>query len=116
VLLKVQVTNRQKRKVKVSVFLEGDNLNVNLPKSQLKEFFYDADTKTLVHLIKVDPSSQDWGSIRVRVEAREISPIPNPPAVFFNITGGFSLISPQGIKKGSAGTFTCGNCRHLIDS
>lgn len=82
----------------MSVFLEGDNLNVNLPKSQLKEFFYDADTKTLVHLIKVDPSRQDWGSIRVRVEAREVSPIPNPQ-LFSSTSRAVPRLSPLKVSK-----------------
>ena len=53
VLLKINVTNRYKKKVKVSVGFEveeGQWVNVNLPKSMFKTRFHDDDTKCILHL------------------------------------------------------------------
>lgn len=82
VLLKVQVKNREKRKVKVRLAIEvveGDNIKV--PLSAINERFYDADTKCLLHLEKIDPR-KPWGKITVNIEAHEIAAIPQAPAMF----------------------------------
>ena len=53
------VINREKRKVKIQLKLEAaddeKDLNVTLPNSIIKESFYDADTKVVLHLQKIDP-------------------------------------------------------------
>ena len=82
VLLKVQVKNREKKKVKVRLaieVIEGDNIKV--PVSAISERFFDADTKCLLHLEKIDPR-KPWGKIKVNLEAHEIAAIPQPPALF----------------------------------
>jgi hypothetical protein len=77
VMLKVQVTNKEKKKVKVRVGLQivGEEANVRVPESMIKERFFDADTKCILHLEKVDPR-KPWGSLKINVEAVEIAPIP----------------------------------------
>ena len=83
VVLKVLVTNRLKKKVKVRLTLEGDNetTNAKLPLSEIKELFYDADTKCLLNLVKIDPTKA-WGVIRIKVVATEVDRVPSPPAKF----------------------------------
>jgi hypothetical protein len=53
ILLRVCVTNRQKLKVKFRLQIEsadGSDPNVILPQSVVKDSFYDADTKCILHL------------------------------------------------------------------
>ena len=51
VLLKVLVTNKEKKKINVSVtFKDDDATNAILPESCFKERFLDADTKLLCHI------------------------------------------------------------------
>jgi hypothetical protein len=52
-----------------------DGGNVRVPKSMIKERFYDSDTKCLFHLEKIDPL-KPWGKLNLSLEAFEISPIP----------------------------------------
>ena len=92
VLLKVQVKNREKKKVKVRLAIEvtqGDNVRV--PVSAMHERFFDADTKCLLHIEKVDPR-KPWGSIKIKVETKEVAAIPQPPGLFIvpapNVGGG----------------------------
>jgi hypothetical protein len=59
--LKVLVTNKEKKKVSVKVRFhiednDGAQPNVILPVSHFKETFFDADTKYICHLMKVDPT------------------------------------------------------------
>ena len=50
-MLKVQVQNREKKKVKVRIVIEvGEDGNVRVPASEVKERFFDADTKCILHL------------------------------------------------------------------
>lgn len=71
VLLKVLVTNKEKKKVNVSVSFKGDDAtNAYLPTSCFKERFLDADTKCLCHIMKIDPR-QGWGNIKIVVETNE---------------------------------------------
>ena len=81
-MLKVQVTNREKKKVKVRLGITSVNGdNIRLPLSTLKDRFYDSDTKCMVHLEKIDPR-KPWGELKVNLEAIEIAAIPQPPKLF----------------------------------
>ena len=67
VLLKVQVKNRDKKKVKVCLAIEVvEGENIKVPMSAMKERFFDADTKCLLHLEKIDPR-KPWGKIKVNL-------------------------------------------------
>jgi hypothetical protein len=96
VLLKVSVTNKYKKKVKVSVGLEveeGQWANVNLPKAMFSIRFHDDDTKCILHLQKID-MKKGWGKFKVKLICKELSPIPNPPV---NLNGNGAL--PFSISK-----------------
>ena len=70
-LLKVLVTNKEKKKINVAVTFKGDDAtNAFLPSSCFKERFLDADTKCLCHIMKIDPR-RDWGKISIVVETTE---------------------------------------------
>lgn len=45
---------------------DGQAPNVHLPKSDLKDLFFDSDTRCLVHLEKIDPRKA-WGTLKVSV-------------------------------------------------
>ena len=86
VIMKVQVTNREKQKITVRVSIQGDETtNAIFPKSFFKETFFDTDTKVLCHLQKIDPT-KPWGTLTVLVESKLLSTgIPVPPALNFGI-------------------------------
>ncbi len=78
VLLRVSVTNREKRKVKFSLKIEAADdsfTNVALPHSVVKDSFYEADTKCILHLQKIDPT-KPFGKLRVSVVAKALDSIP----------------------------------------
>lgn len=129
VLLKVQVTNRLKKKVKVSLLLEpaeGQDpatLNMRLPVSDLKDKFYDADTKVFIHLVKIDPRLP-WGRLKVRVISKEEAAIPRPPAMLsingvpMQSTYAESVKLPTLVNFVSVGTASdvpipCSSCKHI---
>jgi hypothetical protein len=43
---------------------------MELPKSSIKDIFFDNDTRTLCHLQKINPS-KPFGGLQVNVEVRE---------------------------------------------
>jgi hypothetical protein len=111
VLLRVQVTNRLKRKVKVALYIEAAEgqdpatLNVRLPKSALKDSFFDADTKCFVHLLKINPLLP-WGKLALRVVSKEESLIPAPPTTF-SISGPVPVIKQIGVVSNSNTLVAC---------
>lgn len=72
VLLRVLVTNKNRNKISVHVSIkpEGDDANIRLPHSDLKDIFFDNDTRCLCHLQKIDPV-RDWGKIKIDVQVKE---------------------------------------------
>ncbi|TNV72950.1 hypothetical protein FGO68_gene13466 [Halteria grandinella] len=93
VLVKVSVTNREKKKVKAAVrfqaAIEGQDeyeLNVRLPKSEIKVTFFDADTLVVLHMTKINPL-KPIGQIKIIVRSTDISPIPTAPP----LTGGAAV-------------------------
>ena len=87
VLLRVMVINREKRKVKIQLKLEAaddeEDLNVSLPNSIIKESFYDADTKCVLHLQKIDPL-KPFGKIKITLVTKALDVIPKAPGYFSN--------------------------------
>jgi hypothetical protein len=95
VLLKVLVTNKEKKKVSVKVTFHSDDgaqTNIVIPVSYFKESFFDADTKYLCHLMKIDPV-KEWGNLRITVEAKEKSAVPNAPSMGGGTKAGVSNLS-----------------------
>jgi hypothetical protein len=77
ILLKVSVTSKHKKKIKVAVGFSVEpedlpSLNVNLPKSLFKDKFVDSDTKCYLHLQKLDLTRADWGTFKIIVAAKEV--------------------------------------------
>lgn len=60
--------------------IEGEELNVHLPKSMFKDKFVDKDTKCFLHLQKIDVTKADWGKFKVVVVSKEVEGgIPKAP-------------------------------------
>jgi len=105
VLLKVLVTNKDRKKVSVSIsFFDGALSNVLLPKSAFKERFFDNDTKLLCHLQKKDPR-KPFGQIKIEVKSKEdasiVASARQSAAPAINISSiGLGEINTQGQKVG----------------
>jgi hypothetical protein len=123
-LLKVNVKNRDKKKVTVRVSFETDEpSNIMLPKSYFKEKFFDDDTKILCHLQKIDPT-KEWGPLRIKVEAKEKSAIPLAPGsgqrnmqpdTYIVTTNGLN-INLMNMGDGNGSTFfVCQKCKKVTD-
>lgn len=74
------LTNKSDKKVTVRVKFESLTGNIRCPRSFVKEYFIDKDTKCVLHLMKIDPT-KEWGNLDIKVETKEKVPIPNAPHI-----------------------------------
>lgn len=73
VMLALMLKSKAKNMTRVSVKLSVDNnerKNVNFPITELKENIFASDNKQAYFFLKIDPSKEDWGDIRLEVSAK----------------------------------------------
>jgi len=72
-LLRVLVTNKNRNKITVKVTFTqkegGDKINVYLPSSEIKDIFFDNDTRCVCHLQKIDPT-KPFGDFNISVDVK----------------------------------------------
>ena len=63
------VQNKSKEKIGASVYLKSLSGNTQTPVSYFRDIFMDGESKSIGHLVKIDPS-QPFGEIEVKVETK----------------------------------------------
>jgi len=51
----------------ISVTIEGENPNVSLPKSSLKETIFGHDKKAIAHFMKLEPDKEWGGNFKLQI-------------------------------------------------
>lgn len=72
--MRVMAQSKKQGKIKARIYLSTDDqeANFNAPTTGIGlKFYQEGDQKLVCHLIKIDPSKENWGNIKIRVEAKE---------------------------------------------
>ena len=89
----------------------GEQVNVRLPVNQLKDIFFDNDTRCLTHLQKIDPS-KPFGDIDFEIDVKEdAASTINTSANRANAPP-INVINIGGMSSSSSTAYNCWSCSH----
>mmetsp|Transcript_7041 Transcript_7041/g.9808 ORF Transcript_7041/g.9808 Transcript_7041/m.9808 type:complete len:323 (+) Transcript_7041:3325-4293(+) len=72
-ILSIKLKNKAKRMTRVSIKLsvaDNERKNVNFPITELKENIFTNEDKQAYVFLKIDPSKEGWGDIKIEVSAK----------------------------------------------
>ena len=99
VVLKVMCQSKLSSMFAISVKLEAENnanKNVNLPISGFRDNLFSGDEKAIGHLVKIDPSKENWADFRLNITIKKKFTSSTQIQTSTNYSGGYSS-NPYGV-------------------